>query len=61
MLSAQSPVLFSPKLCSLNCALVCDSSLLFVSAKDKKVFSYFEIVNVKLKKLVPATRLQMNK
>jgi len=36
-------VLFSPKLFMLNCALFCDSSLLIMSAKDKKseIFSYF--------------------
>ena len=33
--------LFSPKLCRLNCALFCDSSLLIMSAKDEnsEVFS----------------------
>jgi len=40
--SARKSVLFSPKLCRLNYALLCDSSLLVMSAKDKKseVFSY---------------------
>jgi len=42
MFSPQSPILFSVKLCLLNCALLCDLSLLIMSAKDKKseVFSY---------------------
>jgi len=37
-------VLFSPQLFLLNCALLCDSSLLILSAKDKKseVFSYLK-------------------
>jgi len=42
MFSARlTSVLFSPKLSVLDCALLCHSSLLFVSAKDKKseVFS----------------------
>jgi len=43
MFLALLPVLFSPKLCRLNCTLPCDSLLLVVSAKDKKsdVFSCF--------------------
>jgi len=37
----KTSVLFSPKLSVLNCASLCDSSLLIMSAKDKKseVFS----------------------
>ena len=44
MFSAKQSVLFSPKLCRLKCALLCDSSPLITSAKDKKseVFSYFK-------------------
>ena len=43
---APQPVLFSPKLCRLNCALLCDSTLPIMIAKDKKseVFSYFKKV-----------------
>ena len=39
------PVLFSPELYKLKCALLCDSSLLIMSAKDDKsdVFSYSNI------------------
>jgi len=39
MFSVQQPVLFTPKLCRLNCALLCDSSLLIMSAKKTEVFS----------------------
>jgi len=43
MFSALQPVLFSPALYRLNCALFCDSPLLILSANDKKseVFRYF--------------------
>jgi len=34
---SKESVLFSPKLSVLNCALLCDSSLLIMSAKDKKL------------------------
>ena len=39
-------MLFSPKLCMVNCASLCDSSLPIVSTKAKKseVFSYFKNV-----------------
>ena len=39
----KNQVLFSPKLCRLNCALLCDSSPLVMSAEDKnsEVLSYF--------------------
>jgi len=39
MLSARQPLIFSPKLCVLICALLCDSSLLIVSAEDNYLFS----------------------
>jgi len=44
MFLARQPVLFSPKLCRLNCALLGDLSLLILSAKDRnsQVFSYFQ-------------------
>jgi len=44
MFLLRQPVLFSPKLCRLNCALCGDLSLLILSAKDRnsQVFSYFQ-------------------
>jgi len=62
MLSAWQPsVLFCPKLCRLNCALLCDSSLPIMSAKDKKseVFSYFK--KVKCEFLARGHTISLNK
>jgi len=44
LFSALYPVLLSPMLCWLTCALLCDSLLLIMSAKDKnsEFFSYFK-------------------
>jgi len=62
MFSARKPsVLFSPKLYRLNCALLCDSSLLIISAKDKKseVFSHFK--KVKCEFLARSHTISLNK
>jgi len=60
LFSVQQPILFTPKLCMLNCALLCDSSLL-ISAKDKKseVFSYF--MKVKCEFLARSHTVSLNK
>ena len=44
LFSAWQLLLFSPELCRLNCVLLCHSSLLIISTKDKKteVFSCFK-------------------
>jgi len=61
MFSAGQPLIFSPKFCVVNCALLCDSSLLIVSAKDKKsaVFSYFK--KVKCEFLTRSHTMSLNK
>jgi len=61
LFSAQQPISFSPKLCRLNCALLCDSSPLIMSAKDKKseVFSYF--IKVKCEFLARSHTISLNK
>jgi len=49
------------KLCRLNCALLCDSSLLIMSAKDKKseIFNY--VKNVKCGFLASSYTISLNK